>query len=242
MTAPLKGFMLALGFLSVFPVGRAEPANEGGGGTPFFPLVGALLGAVIALAFFLPLAPIPRAAVMVFLSVAVTGGLHEDGWADVADAVFPEVDREWRLRILKDPRVGAHGVTATVLLLLARFAAYTAVSPVAVIAAGMFARWTMVLSLRCAPPLFAKGLAARLSRGTRPWAASLVGLVVLGILYGVGGDPRILASPLFAAGVVWLGGWLLVRRFGGLNGDGHGALGLLAELGFLYAFLLLGDA
>ena len=68
----------ALQFLTVLPVRGGQ-----GYGASWFPLVGCLLGLGAALALRLP-----QGAVLALLLVTtITGGLHEDGLADVCDAV-----------------------------------------------------------------------------------------------------------------------------------------------------------
>ena len=51
----------------------------------------------------------------------LTGGIHLDGWMDASDAFFSYRDRQKRLEIMKDPRVGAFGVLSVMVLLSARF-------------------------------------------------------------------------------------------------------------------------
>ena len=50
--------------------------------------------------------------------MALTGALHEDGLADVADAIGAHVPRERRLEILRDSRVGTFGALAVAFALL----------------------------------------------------------------------------------------------------------------------------
>lgn len=52
----------------------------------------------------------------------LTGGLHEDGLADVADGLGGFASPERALEIMKDSRVGAYGVMALVMVLLAKVA------------------------------------------------------------------------------------------------------------------------
>ncbi|MDQ7861464.1 adenosylcobinamide-GDP ribazoletransferase [Peribacillus frigoritolerans] len=56
-----------------------------------------------------------------FLTMALTGGLHLDGWIDASDAFFSYQDKERRLEIMKDSRTGAFGVISVIVLLAARF-------------------------------------------------------------------------------------------------------------------------
>src|SRR6266567_5674477 len=60
------------------------------------------------------------ALIVLFIMVLVTGGLHEDGLADCADAFGGGWTREDKLRILKDSRIGSFGAIALILSLTGR--------------------------------------------------------------------------------------------------------------------------
>jgi adenosylcobinamide-GDP ribazoletransferase len=107
----------ALQFLTILPV-RAPDAPPGCA-SAWFPLVGALLGAGAAAALQLPLGPILALALLAVL----TGGLHEDGLADVCDALRAHRTRERMLAILDDSRIGSHGALGLVLATLIRWQA-----------------------------------------------------------------------------------------------------------------------
>jgi adenosylcobinamide-GDP ribazoletransferase len=229
----------AIGFLTVLPVGRwaAEQDRAWRGATAWFPVVGLLIGTMLYAVMSLPVPAVPRAALVLALWVGVSGGLHEDGWTDCLDAAFAPTSRERRLEILKDPHIGAHGASGLAILLLLRFAALTSVSASAVLAAPVVGRWAMVLSLALTTPARPTGLGARFAVASRPVAATLTTAVALGGLA--------LVFPLGRLAAAWsLGGitgsacaLFLSRRFGGLTGDAHGAVGLAAELAALWAFL-----
>ena len=56
------------------------------------------------------------ALLIVLFSTLITGGLHEDGLADAADAFGGGWNREQTLEIMKDSRIGSFGALAIVLL------------------------------------------------------------------------------------------------------------------------------
>ena len=91
-----------------------------------FPLLGILQGIFYAFLLYglvnwTPFSPL-AAAFFVWLSlIFLTGGLHLDGWMDASDAFFSYRDKQKRLEIMKDPRVGAFGVLSIIVLLSARF-------------------------------------------------------------------------------------------------------------------------
>lgn len=129
MRRATEGFVGALRFLTVAPLPGARLTPPSQTVTPWFPVVGLLLGwALAGLRWSLPGEGLLPAAIVVAAWTAMTGGLHEDGWADCADTALPPVSRARRLEILRDPRVGAHGLVAVLLLLLMRFAALSDVA------------------------------------------------------------------------------------------------------------------
>ncbi len=231
--------LVAIGFLTVLPVGGRAAAKESAWcwATAWFPVVGLLIGAILYAAMGLPVAAGPRAALVLALWVGVSGGLHEDGWTDCLDAAFAPTSRERRLEILKDPHIGAHGASGLAILLLLRFAGLTSVPASAVLAAPVVGRWAMVLSLSLATPARPTGLGARFAASARPVAATLATAIALGGLAFVVSPGRLLAAWSVGAVIGGACALFLSRRFGGLTGDGHGAVGLAAELAALWAFL-----
>lgn len=119
-------FILALQFLTAIPVsirGRVEDRNLARS-MAYYPLVGLILGIIAALMYALislklP-GPVSNLAVIV-LMVMITGNLHLDGLMDTVDGIYSGRPRERILEIMKDSRVGSHGVVAGVLTLLAKY-------------------------------------------------------------------------------------------------------------------------
>jgi adenosylcobinamide-GDP ribazoletransferase len=231
--------LVALGFLTVLPVGgrAADKDSAWRWATAWFPVVGLLIGAVLYAVMGLPVPAVPRAALVLALWVGLSGGLHEDGWADCFDAAFAPTSRARRLEILKDPHIGAHGASGLAILLLLRFAGLTSVPASAVLAAPVVGRWAMVLSLALATPARPTGLGARFAVSARPLAATLATAIALGGLALVFPAGQLLAAWSLGAIAGWVCSVFLGGRFGGLTGDGHGAVGLAAELVALWAFL-----
>lgn len=120
----MRLFLIALGFLTRIPTPRGLPpsAAEMGRSTRMYPLVGLVLGSILAVMHLLMIraggAAFFRGAVLVVAQVVLTGGLHLDGLMDTADGLWGCHGRERILEIMKDSRVGAHAVMAAVCLLL----------------------------------------------------------------------------------------------------------------------------
>ncbi len=110
----LRLFFVALQFLTRVPTPAWVGFESGWLQTclRYFPLVGALIGLSGALVLATAAAWWPP-AVAVVLSMAftvwLTGGFHEDGWADTCDGLGGAVDRAKALLIMKDSRLGSYG-------------------------------------------------------------------------------------------------------------------------------------
>ena len=92
----------------------------------FFPLAGAIIGAITSAALIgLNMLGVPSllaAALGLAVGVLITGALHEDGLADVADGFGGGRTREVRLEIMRDSRIGTYGTIALCLTFIARAA------------------------------------------------------------------------------------------------------------------------
>lgn len=237
----------ALSFLTVVPIGRDLEVGEGDLRRAFmlFPLVGAAVGALVALTAWGTslLLPAYVAAVLgVASGVGATAALHLDGLGDIADGIGASLAGREPREVMHDPRLGTFGVVAVVLDLLLKTSLLSALVadgfPWAVVAAGSLSRLAPVL------------LAWRL-----PYSGGGTG----GWTEGVGAQRTLLASVVaFAiaipcAGLATLGmvaavvvaavpiAWWSRRILTGITGDGLGAVTELAEALSLLAAVGLGS-
>jgi adenosylcobinamide-GDP ribazoletransferase len=183
------------------------------------------------------------AVLAVAAQVLLTGGLHEDGLADVADGFGGGRSRADKLRIMRDPRLGSFGALALVLALLARIAALIALAGpalagAALVAAGAVSRAGLPAIMASLPPARDDGLAAGAGRPhpLRAAAAAAIGALLAFALL----PPGAAAGGLIgAAGALLLIAHLARRQLGGYTGDVLGAAQQLAEIGFLLGALAL---
>lgn len=125
----MNGMLLALQFFTAIPIKKELPLGRKEVTAMYvaLPLVGVIIGLLMYAVSVLMLEVVHvgplLAAVFVLLSgIILTGGLHLDGWADTGDAFFSYRDRAKRLEILDDPRLGAFGTMALVLLVVVKIA------------------------------------------------------------------------------------------------------------------------
>lgn len=131
--APFQGFLLALSFLTRFPVNVKYAGDTAvwKWSTAFYPLCGAVLGIFAMLPLFIAavVAP-PNISLRIilitpFIYVALlqwfTRMLHFDGFCDCCDAFTAmSASKERRLEIMKDCHVGSSAIGGAILLLLGK--------------------------------------------------------------------------------------------------------------------------
>ncbi len=206
-----------------------------------FPVAGLVAAvpaaAVYGLAAYAGLPSLPAAILCVACMVALTGALHEDGLADVADGFGGGADKAAKLDIMRDSRVGAFGVIVLTLSIAARIAAIAALAdPVAVtgavIAAAAASRAAMAGALFALPAARDGGLGAGAGKpGARGvvMAVTLAFAISLAALDWRGADAAMVAA-MAAGGAV---AWLARRQVGGHTGDVLGAVQQAAEIAIL---------
>lgn len=225
----MTGFLDALGFLTVLggprPLSTAAPR--------WFPAVGALVGLAVGAVWWgaaqvLPAAP--AAVVAIAADLLLTGLLHVDGLADSADGLLAPMDRARRLKVMREPTVGAFAVVVTVLVLLARWSGLAELEPTPLLLVGLWtaSRSLAVVALDRLPLARPDGLATTFA-GRGDTVVGVLG-VVSGVALAAVWEP--VYGPL--AALVGLGAAvgvlaLSVRRLGGITGDTLGAAIVVLE-------------
>jgi adenosylcobinamide-GDP ribazoletransferase len=235
----MRTFLAAVSFLTIVPAPGSGIAP--GRAAIFFPLVGALLGAAGAGIFLAGVAvmPVSLAALLTVAFWTMIGGvLHEDGLADVADAMRAGRSRARMMAILKDSRVGTYGAVAIALSLIARWQAleHAPIERVLAIcvAAQAVPRAAMVALAWVSRPA-GDGLALAFSSSLTTTAA--VGAIAQGLAAAL--LPGWRPALLIVAGCyvfVRIARWYFYRRIGGVNGDCLGATEQLVEVFTLILF------
>jgi adenosylcobinamide-GDP ribazoletransferase len=238
----MRGFLGAVSLLTRVPArGDAPPERA----VPWLPVVGALIGALCAGVYAATravLTPPVAATLAVGAGVLLTGALHEDGLADVADAFGAGGGRERVLEIMKDPRHGTYGVLALVLGVAARIAAVAGMGPaaaaVALPAAHAAARATAGPLMWLLPRASDGGLGGRYAERTTRSVALAAGAVGAAVGVGLLGTWGVAAVAVAAAAAASMGA-LAMRRIGGVTGDVLGAAEQLVEIGILLLALAI---
>ena len=247
----LAQFRLAAAFLTRLPIERADGGAETAPADLsramwLFPLVGFAIGGTGAIALAL-LAwagiPAPVAATLAIgIVIWLTGALHEDGLADLADGFGGGGAREQKLEIMRDSRVGAYGMLTLVVIVVARIAALAAIAAVDIgaaagtlIAAATWSRSMFAPTMRWLPPARDDGLGALAGTPSEgdTWKGLALGalLAALVLITPTGGGLLII---LAAGGVgAFAVGWLALRHIDGYTGDVLGGAQQVAEAAVL---------
>jgi adenosylcobinamide-GDP ribazoletransferase len=240
----LRGLRLATQFLTRLPVPGVNDfsAADLSRSAVWFPLVGAVAGALVAVTIALTsrYGAFLSATLALLVWVGVTGALHLDGLGDLADAVgASHRDPQRFLAVLADPHLGTFGAVTIVLALLVKTAALATLVPALtqgwpathelsairlaglplITAVPLIAAWARLGPLawsRWLPPLKA-GQGERFAWSLQPgWIVAWTIILLAASLWVA---PVLCAAPLALAG--W-GLWLKVR-VGGVTGDCLGA-------------------
>jgi len=245
----MKGFNTALRTLTLIPW-PGEECEDLSHSLAWFAVVGLFLGLIlyaIALLWRLvPFAPWPAgiALIMVGAEIWLTRGLHLDGLADWADSLGGIKEREKRLVIMKDARMGAFGVMALVLAVAAKWIAFERlfsfgaviwVLPILTLSRGMMVE--LIVTLPYARK--GEGTARAFVEGASTRHRWISHLVCLGLcsFYGPFG--------LAALAIAWVTQRLFASRcqsrFGGITGDLLGTANEMVEIGLLILCALPGE-
>ena len=229
----MKSFWIALAMYSKLPARRVEWDKKSlSWALCWFPAVGVAAGALLFfwlwLAQALGLGAPLRAAIALLIPVAVSGGIHLDGFCDTADALGSHQNREKKLEILKDSHTGAFAVFCCGLYLILFFAAWCQAETASLRSAGAMAL-TPVLSrslsgLAAVTQPNARG-SGLLATFTAPMDCAKA-RVVLAVWIGSCAVAMVCLSPwtggaavLAAAGSFFYYIAMSRRQFGGVTGD-----------------------
>ncbi len=234
-------FVAAWQFLTVVPL-RARGGLPGDGvafisGAVFFPIVGAILGASAGVILQVSSGVLGRSlAALLALAylLAITGCLHEDGLADVADAVRAGRSREKMLAILKDSRIGTYAAIAVIVSIVMRWQALAegAVDPVAALGAALALSRLSLVALAGWAPAIGSGMGAAFAAACSRKvviAAIAQSIAITAVAAVFIGWARGAAMMISTAAIVFAARHYFTRRLGGVNGDCLGATSQAVE-------------
>ena len=234
----VEDFIAALQFLTTIRLAKQKVSSpeEFARSMLYYPLIGVLLGSLLAGTGYLAALRLPSGvvgAVLLVEEIILSGGLHLDGYMDTMDGIFSGRPRERILEIMKDSRVGAHAVIAAGGLFVLKYSLLVEVTRLKL--------WPAIV-LMPALGRFCIGIGTALFPYARPEGLgkgfaeffSLRHLVLTGLYTLLAAYLLLNWHGLILALVVGIWAWVFARfvagRIGGLTGDVYGALCELSEL------------
>ncbi|OSS43169.1 Cobalamin synthase [Desulfurella amilsii] len=239
----LVGFAIAWNMLTAIPIFRTHTFKEGymGFSCVSYGIVGFILGSIIYCINLLFQNQSPQVLIKILLFGFYTlsyGALHLDGLFDSLDAIFLKAPREKVLSVLKDPHLGAFSVIFGTLFLITKLSAFAYLNHMLffiLIAAS--SRYSVIFSIKFFPYI-SHGMAENAKKELKIYHLAIASLLMI-----------ILCTFVYNLAVIFLGlsvffsmflGYLLTKKFGGLNGDMYGFLIEANELLMLLASIFFG--
>lgn len=236
----MKRLIAALSFFTRIPFWRLSSleSRHYENIVPMWPVAGILTGVFMSCTFYMTSLVLPNTVAIVIAMISrilMTGGLHEDGFADFCDGFgvgstgLPEKDRERTLRIMKDSFIGTYGVLGLILYFLLLWNILYSLSD-------LLPLWKMMICM-IVVDVFSKFMSSMIvyflpyardaenaknkivyNKGSRPYIAMFLSVVTLN-------------APILFLLFRWM-----KNRIGGYTGDCCGATFMLMEL---YNYLIL---
>lgn len=205
-----------------------------------FPLIAAAIGAAVGLVYLGLLAtgipPLAAAALALGASALLTGALHEDGLADLADGFGGGRGKAAKLEIMRDSRLGTYGALILLVSFTAKMAALAALPPAAVvpslIAAHALARGALPVLATIVPNARSDGLATSAGRIEPLVAATAAAFALLVALLCLSPGEALMALTAVALGATVIA-LLAKRQIGGMTGDVLGGAEQVGETAVL---------
>jgi len=253
----LKRFIVAISFLTRLPIATHSiyEAKDVGRAALAFPLVGALLGLIqVALlkAFefggFSPnssLKAVLAAILLIIVSAFLTGALHFDGLADMADGFGGGRDKESVLRIMRDSVIGTYGAAALILLIALKVTAFAVLIETGeawkiLIIAPVFGRWATVLLGKFMPYARASGGLGASVTDYVGWTELIGASVITAVLTFALLDWRVgLTCWSVVIFLTLFNARMCRRKIGGITGDTMGANTEICEAAVLLTAVFL---
>lgn len=238
----MNTFLTALMFFTRIPVPASLPYSKDllNNALKYFPLVGAIVGAIGAGVLWLGLLIFPPALAILLSMLAtifVTGAFHEDGFADFCDGYGGGMTKEKILEIMKDSRLGTYGTLGLVGILSVKYFSLCTIPTsevfIILVAGHTFSRFVPVVLVFTTPYIREDALSKSKPIGnnasvTSVIIASVTGIAALFFLNWV----QIVAILLATASLFLLFRIYIMKRTRGYSGDVLGALQQMSEVLF----------
>lgn len=235
----MRNLLTALQFLTSIPVGARGKLEdkELAESMAYFPLVGLLVGTVLALAYNVLALIFPHpvnCAFILILNIIITGGLHIDGFIDTFDGIASRCDKERALEIMREGRPGAIGIAAAILLFLAKYSLLVSLPKgtieISLIMMSGLSRWSFVISSASYPyARKGEGLGKKFIQGIGPKEVIISTATILITAFLVFKLRILVLFPVIFCAILGFN-FYLYKKIGGITGDTLGASGEIIEV------------
>ena len=247
----IKSFFISFSIYSKIPVPQFAWKEEDMRYTLcFFPWIGAVIGALELLWFWLcgwlGIGTLCYTAVGTAIPLVISGGFHVDGFVDTMDAFHSYQNRERKLEILKDSHIGAFAVIMLMLYYLIYAGAFSEIrqwKSMGVLAAGFFAsRCLSGIGVVSFPSAKADGLLYLFASSAHEWSVKISLYVQLVLCFGLMLviNIRTGSAVIFAAlGSFAYYRYRSIKELGGITGDTAGYFVTVCEAAMVVAAALM---
>jgi adenosylcobinamide-GDP ribazoletransferase len=209
-----------------------------------FPIVGVGIGCLAGVALWLGdtlgLPVVACALIAIIASALLTGALHEDGLADLADGFGGGRDKPAKITIMRDSRIGSYGVLALILATGLKTSALVAIllsdgianTVLALVLAHAAARGMIVPVTFWLPTASESGL-GRMAGKPKASTVQIAMAIAAGLLFITLPPGTALATSVTACIAAAAIAALARRQIGGYTGDVLGAVEQVSETAIL---------
>ncbi len=248
----INDFLLGLQFLTRITLKKNVDWSERacGGSVKFFPLIGAVLGVFYAILGYIIYILLPSyhielsGQIIGFILLAgnifLTGALHCDGFVDTMDGILSGRKRERILEIMKDSRVGAHGATSLILLLIGKYSMFAELNSqfaiIVLFLMPIIARCCMSIAVTRFNYARPEGLGKAFHQfsGNKDSLFAVICTVFICALFGI--IPCVVF--IITAFIMYAFDRYICNLIGGLTGDVYGCTAELGEFVVLFVFVI----
>ncbi|MCR5784484.1 MAG: adenosylcobinamide-GDP ribazoletransferase [Eubacterium sp.] len=238
----IKSLIIAFSLYSKIPMPQFEWKDEDlRYVTGFFPVVGAAVGGMFYLWFYiaetLNLPGTSRCFILAALPLIITGGFHFDGFLDTSDALSSYGDKEKKREILKDPHIGAfafiRGLIAAAIYVAALFMAEDEKAALAIAGGFVLSRALSALAVLCFPKMSDEGNVSYISKRQNDKINLVLILMwmALSIAFELCNSVIIGVTVIAAALISFIYyRFMSQKQFGGISGDLAGYFVVICEI------------
>lgn len=243
----MRSFLLALQFLTIIPVKMKDVEEKKiPGALIYFPLIGLLLGLVLAgmdkLLFILNFEQFIINTILVVLLIVLTGGLHLDGLSDTFDAFLSRKNKEEMLKILRDSHIGVMGVLSLISIILLKIAFLSSINIsskiISLLLMCILSRWSLVFVMFLFPYAREEGKAKVFIQGINFKIFISSTLIALACTIAIWKIKGLFVFIIIAMSSYMIGKFIN-NKIGGMTGDTIGATSEVAEIIVLFSALIL---